>query len=128
MESTEPRGLVADILVGRYHAANGGISERVHRVTILDPSLTNTTDARFLSALRPATVDAPAVVLGETTPGYLVARPCGDQPEDSVGWMASGAWIVSDDYRFAELTGSTRPIPLHDRTETAAQYAALSGD
>jgi hypothetical protein len=125
------KGLRCEILTGSGDYSNDGLSSHVQEVTLLDPTLTElTTELRqrrgFAVALHAPTSKAPGVRLTETRPGYLVARPDGDRQPGTVGWMASGAYIVSNDGRFATLTGSPRPIPLHDRTEATEQYSLHS--
>lgn len=132
-KSAPTRGLMADVLTGWSHSPNGGISARVRKVVILDDRLLEGDAAydrygEFVSKLWEPSENMPAVTLDQTLPGYIVALPGDPVPAGHVGYMASGAWIVSSDRRFRELTGSGRPIPLHDRTETNAQYRALSGD
>ena len=45
-----------------------------------------------------------------------------------VGWMYGGCIVESSDSRWARLLGEKtgRPLHLHDRTETQAEYDALS--
>lgn len=117
-------GLRAAILTGPYgDCSNGGISSRWKHVTVVGDDIPERHKVR---------TQAPAVRLTETAQGYLVAVPV-DQPRDTVGPMASGAYIVvqyasdgASDWR--DLLGVTfsAAIPLHDRFETAAQYEALS--
>ncbi|WP_370944060.1 hypothetical protein AB5J62_33805 [Amycolatopsis sp. cg5] len=66
--------------------------------------------------------DTPMVVLGETAPGYVVARPASRCPRDRNGYMASGAYIVqSGCYEdWISVFGHPLPIPLHDRAERRA--------
>lgn len=63
--------------------------------------------------------DTPIVVLGETTPGYVVARPASRCPADRNGYMASGAYIVQSgcSKEWESVFGHLLPIPLHDRAE-----------
>lgn len=133
-EARQP-GLRCTLLVpADGSCANGGLSNRteVRDVILQDPALAGMTAdmkrrGQFPVRLWEPTQDCPAVRLAQTTPGYIVARPV-ERPAGAVGPMASGAYIVSHDDRFAKLTGGERPIPLHDRFETPEQYRALSSD
>lgn len=127
------QGITCDVLTNGSDYSNGGLSSRVRRVTLLDPRLDEITaqiKARgdFPVRLWEPTDSAPAVHLAETAPGYLVARPSEPRSGDKViGPMSGGAWIIGTDRtRWEMLTGSPRPIPLHDRYETAEQYRHLS--
>lgn len=91
--------------------SNGGISSRVNAVTVVGPNVPRVTEA---------TPDAPAVELTETVPGYVVAQPV--EHSGGVGPMAGGTFVYSSDSRFPVK----HPIPLHDRFETAAEYALYS--
>jgi hypothetical protein len=127
------RGLMCWVLTtAGSDCSNGGISAAHRNAVLLDERLAKLTETmknrgRVPVRLWPSSADSPPIRLGETAPGYLVARPA-TSPAGLLGPMASGAWIVSDDPRFAALTGSHRPIPLHDRFETQALYDALSSD
>lgn len=126
-----PRGLRAEILTGPYNSANGGISETHKFVTLIISGMPEGDAAydqygRFLPVLHAPTQDAPAVELDQTLPGYHVARPMITVDSGNVGWMASGAYIACRDDRFTMATGSDRPIPLHDRTESTELYRLLS--
>lgn len=110
------RGFRAEILTGPFHAPNGGLSAQVQRVTIVGLDVPE--DCRIAAPSK----DAPAVVLGETAPGYRVLRPAGGRLPGTVGWMASGAYVHSSDSRWRDVAGTKLPLPLHDRTETVADY------
>ncbi|OLT21172.1 hypothetical protein BJF78_34665 [Pseudonocardia sp. CNS-139] len=103
-EEVPARGLRADIYRSTYRCTLN-ILDRVQRVTLV---------GRFEGArIAPVTEPhegAPAIVLGETTPGHIVARPmaAGDR------WlMFGGSFVYSGDSRWP----AGRPIPLHDRYE-----------
>lgn len=125
-----PLGLVCHILVPSDGVcANGGISERVRRVTLMHPDLTALTAKRneteIVVPLREATPDAPAVTLHKLMTNWTVAEPI-EQPDNGkcIGPMASGAWIIAQDWRWQKLFGHHQPIALHDRFETQSQYDA----
>lgn len=127
-----PLGLVCHILVPADHGscANGGISQLVQRVTLMHPDLAALTEKRnkieWVVPLREATPDAPAVTLHKLMTNWTVAQPV-DRPSDDkcIGPMGgSGAWIVSEDWRWRALLGHHQPIALHDRFETQGQYDA----
>lgn len=117
------KGLRCQILVPfDGTCANGGISSRTRWVTLVGDLVTEHDADR-----REPTSTAPAVHL-RTLGGRVNAY---DPDGTGVGPMASGSWIWdhSDEFRaISAAAGWTGPIPLHDRYETAAQYAALSTD
>lgn len=112
-------GIPGEILRSRHHSPNGGISAHVDRVTVVGPNVPK---------IQRVTDDAPAVVIAQTTPGYVVLRPAAAPGEGRTSYMASGAYVAP--YGFTEdwcdLFGDSRPYPLHDRTKTWAQYEAMS--
>jgi hypothetical protein len=55
--------------------------------------------------------------------GGWIAQP--NLPAPGVGWMMGGNFIHTSDSRMSEL-GIRYPIPVHDRTESQAQYDMLS--
>ena len=61
-----------------------------------------------------------------------IARPITDTPEGHTGWTFGGSYIATSDSRFSEaveeITGQDfyGAIPLHDRTDTWANYERLS--
>ena len=122
------RGLRVSILraADLPDCSNGGISGRVTRVTLVG-DLVDYYDA----AVRVPDEHAPAVRLIARAGTYGIAVPDLARPE-RVGPMASGAFIYSSDSRFRALSAHLgcggSAIPLHDRFETAEQYAALAGD
>ncbi|WP_158884107.1 hypothetical protein [Amycolatopsis anabasis] len=68
---------------------------------------------------RPVQEGLPLVVLSETAPGCVVARPAEPCPSDRRGYQASGAYIVHSDCSkdWESVFGHRLPIPLHDHTE-----------
>jgi hypothetical protein len=55
---------------------------------------------------------------------FVHAEPIDPVPRGHVGYMFGGTFIHSSDSRFP----NPYPIPLHDRTETQAQYDVLTRD
>lgn len=121
------QGIICDILTDGRSYSNGGISATHKRVTLIGPEIEQATRqikaaGNYPMTLHAPSADAPAVRLCTTSPNYLVAEPT-EKPSGAVGPMSGGTWIVSSDRRRWEiLTGSHRPIPLHDRFETTEQY------
>jgi hypothetical protein len=106
------KGLRVEILTGRFHAPNGGLSARVREVTILGID-----DDRelppFVQVVAPSD-EAPGVYL-LLQHGQFVAFPADALPGQHL--MASGAYLHTSDSRWRDLIGHSLPIPLHDRTE-----------
>lgn len=109
--------------------SNGGLSERVDEVTIvnIDGPFEPTDKAPAVLLVRgnlPNTAKiVPASKLGETW-----FQLC---PEKLVGPMSGGTFVSTSDSRLSEavrkLTGSYSSIvPLHDRFETVELYNTLS--
>lgn len=121
------QGVICDILTDGQSYSNGGISAWHKRVTLIGPEIEQATRqikaaGHYPVTLHAPTADAPAVRLCTTAPNYLVAEPV-EKPDGAVGPMTGGTWIVANDQRrWRILTGSHRPIPLHDRFETVEQY------
>ena len=122
------RGLRVSILraADLPDCSNGGISGQVTRVTLVGDLVDYYDAAVFVPDEH-----APAVRLIARAGTYGIAVPDLARPE-RVGPMASGAFIYSSDSRFRALSAHLgcggSAIPLHDRFETAEQYAALAGD
>lgn len=110
-------GIPGQILRGQFHSPNEGISAYYEDVIIVGANV---------PPLRPVTDRAPAVVIGETLPGYVVLWPDVPVPAGSVGYMASGAYVAPTEGRqeWRKVFGHYGAIPLHDRIETQAQYDA----
>lgn len=99
--------------------SNGGISERVSEVTVID-----------IDGPAEPTPERPAVRLVRRKFAgreYIHAEPVEPVAEGHIGYMAGGTFIHSSDSRFSKAVGGGgMPVSLHDRTETPAEYAALS--
>ena len=131
-------GLIVDVLKrGTGGASNGGVSSKVDDVTLVE-CMGRPVDGPFEpTPERPAVAIVPGnlpgtvkavpveqVVEGNRVRGYRLAKPDG-----SLGPMMGGSFIHTSDARFAEALGEgagARPVALHDRFETQAQYDALS--
>ncbi|WAL67121.1 hypothetical protein ORV05_04855 [Amycolatopsis cynarae] len=102
----ERRGLRARILRDNTTIGRGGYSDGpdIHVVYIVGEGI---------PPLHPVPEGAPVVVLRETTPGYVVARP-----EQGGGYAASGAYLRQDScYEdWEKVFGHHLPIPLHDHS------------
>ena len=120
---------------------NGGITATANAVTVT--GVRRGTRTRKPAAVEPLprnmrvfkpTERAPEVTLvirdNGTGGHWLSLEPAADGPGGSVWWMAGGNYAGACDSRWAELTGEGpgggRPVSVHDRTETTAEYAALS--
>ena len=113
---------------------NGGISSRVTRVTVTGVLFMGRA-TRGWSEL-PAEMqvfepkpEAPEVVLVVRTHAHgrwLHLEPAEGAPAGTVGLMMGGNFAGSSDSRWAELTGGVDLVAIHDRSETPAQYDALS--
>lgn len=140
------KGITARIIRGQYgDCSNGGISSEHDRVTIV-AGIEKVLGKPAVVAELPeeaqrveATDDAPAVALVFRSGGSLGALPVCAVPvevvEDGavtearggVGPMMGGARIVAEldsEQAFGLLTGGVLSADLHDRFETAAQYAS----
>jgi hypothetical protein len=140
---TEALGIRARIVIGPYGpCANGGISERVREVTIVAERVFDDTGApqdRRLTELtlpsipelgdfRSPTEQAPAaVVVGRPFASgvHFHVEPAAPVPAGHVGYMAGGATV--EGLVIFALTAD-HEVRLHDRTETHAQYRALTSD
>jgi len=96
--------------------SNGGLSSRHTRLLLIGPTV---------PAIFEESDDLPVVELGKAG-NRVHVRPADIPAGDVVGPMFGGAFVYSSDSRFAEATGSNRPLHLHDRFETQEQYDALS--
>jgi hypothetical protein len=112
------RGIRAAIYKGPYHSPNGGLSSRVDHVTLTGPGVPEVDEPSDA---------APEVWLETQRSGHRFASPADGRPADSVGWMASGAYIMGEwSSPWRATFGDGVMIQLHDRSETAAAYASLS--
>ena len=98
--------------------SNGGISESYNTVTIV-----NLDGPVEPSPERPA-VRLVSRKIGRNT--YVHIEPFEPVDEGLIGYMSGGAFIYSHDPQFKQAAGHDAPVPLHDRVETPAEYAALS--
>ena len=116
-------GLRADIYRhGRGRFANGGISDTLDAVTIVD-----------IDGPSEPSDDAPAVRLVRRVIGgqaYVHAEPVEPVGEGRIGYMAGGTVIRSLDARFrralVKLGHPAEAVSLHDRSETPEEYRILS--
>ena len=104
-------GLHVEIMSGKYHASNQGVSSKVRKLTITN------IDGPFNPS-----EDAPAATLEQGMFGCVIAVP-EERPGGMIGPMASGAFVTTCDSRFGDklralgLTNTHVAIPLHDRFE-----------
>lgn len=118
-------GLTASVYTNPTYrgCANGGISERVTRVTIVGTKELTSGDHAEIeplargSRVSEATPDAPAVVLVYRRIGKVVVHA---EPLETQGqWhMSGGAFIASSDSRLSDLVDFYGAISLHDRVES----------
>lgn len=113
-------GLHANIMTN-YQCSNGGISSRSDRVLIVDP---------YDHELTPEQ-EKIAVVIGQII-GTVHLHPLHGVPAGNVGYMAGGSYVATSDSRLSQEIQRVAGIQfygalaLHDRSETPAQYRALS--
>jgi hypothetical protein len=123
-------GLRADIYESKAigNCSGGGISSRAKSVTIVKVF------GEEPGGPWEPNDDAPAVVVEHGPAGSIRAVPAiqnepGEwspvRPSNRVGPMMGGTYIGGDGSLKA-LVGDFRPIALHDRYETPAEYEALS--
>jgi hypothetical protein len=111
MTKTYAKGIRGQIVRGRWHNAAGGISEHYDEVIVVGEGVPE--------VLPVGAPDLPVVVVGETTPGYVVLRPAAPVADGRIGYMASGAYVASSgpmEY-WREAFGHNLPIPLLDYAE-----------
>lgn len=115
-----PRGFVARIVRGEYHApGEEAVSTTFRRVLIAHP------EGDVQTAALPVVQLHTRHLAGAVVHHFTPAAPC---PPDRVGYMAGGAYIDLTPAVAAELDIPAAAYSLHDRTENRAQYAALSND
>lgn len=111
------KGLRCNIYRDDKNCSNGGISSRVHRVTLIGDEIAKVFEPDE---------SAPAVILVKREIAgseYLHAEPL--ELARAKKWaMDGGTFIYTTDSRFPSLY----PIPLHDRTESAAESRIYGGD
>jgi hypothetical protein len=137
MDTSELRGLTLNIYKhnGRG-SSNGGVSSRCDQITLVGmiPGGDRTRITLFPASSRVSSVpseNAPAAVLvRREVLGRVVfhVEPL-DRPQGRVGFMAGGTYVATSDSRLQHLHPAVPygALSFHDRTETPAQYAALSG-
>lgn len=127
------RGLMLDVYrnASGGNFTNGGITEHAAHVIVTGIRF-GRTEIKVLplgsQMFEPSEI-APEVVLVVRTHArgtWLHLEPVAPCPEGHVGYMAGGNYAGTPDSRWAKLTGGTELVSVHDRTETTAQYAALS--
>jgi len=101
------------IVKGANDASNGGICSRFDHVLLV--GLTDFDD--------PDHAAENAVHLENHVRGAWRMVPVNGLAKDSVGWMASGAYVAGHESQGMPFYGA---VALHDRQESAALYSALS--
>lgn len=109
-------------IITNYQCSNGGISSRSTSVLVIDPE-------QGTEHLTPEQL-AIAVQIGTAGHGAHL-RPAVACPAGNIGYMAGGSYVVGDSRLSQEIERVTGirfygAVALHDRTETPAQYSALS--
>lgn len=107
------KGLRVEIIRSRYYSPSPGgasPSEHVTQATLI--AIDGKPLPKDCQVFEP-TIDAPAVLVEHVSSDYM--RACFAQQRGGV--MFSGAWIHDGDSRYREQTGTSYPIPLHDRQE-----------
>jgi hypothetical protein len=113
------RGLLVGVLSAEVDCTNGGISARNKRLILVGEGVPQISDPGD---------DTPAIYLARRSfrdSEYLVAVATGDErtiDEKIIGPMFGGNFLWSSDSRFP----SRQPIPIHDRFESADDYARNS--
>lgn len=107
-DTTYTRGIRGSVLRTRY--SRGRIADQFEDVIVVGPEVPQ---------LHPVRGDAPAVVIGESAPGYRVLRPAEPVPDGHLGYMAGGTYVVhSGCYdEWMRVFGHDLPMPLHDYVE-----------
>jgi hypothetical protein len=120
MTSTQHTGTITTLLFSESHSPADGISRDADTVTV-----THNNGPHAVEEGSPAVrlVVRPNTLPGVTLRHFEPVEPC---PADRIGYMASGAWVVVGVDIARALGIDPGAYPLHDRSETPAQYAALS--
>ena len=95
---------------------NGGASGRCDRLTVLHPDL---------PGIFEASDEAPAFELRKGNGGrrwILVPAGLPDQDAGAVHGMFGGNYAASSDSRWSRLIGDPGVVPIHDRSESWANY------
>jgi len=122
MTTTPQAGTLAPLMVGEFHGPADGISATATTVTVVnDDGRHAPTDGR--PAVHLVTRTSATLRGGVTFHHFEPVTPC---PPTRAGYMASGAWVVIDSATARALGIDPAAYPLHDRSETPAQHAALS--
>lgn len=110
------------IVLDKFHTPTaGGLSDRLSEVVILEDG--DEVDPKSEIASAAVTWVNPALW---NERGPKVFEPFLDKPSGTLGFMYAGAKVISNDPKFALLTGSQEPQMLRDRWETPEQYKGLS--
>jgi hypothetical protein len=119
MANEKRKGLICDVLRSSSYgdSTNGGVTARHNEVLLVGPGV----DGPFEEdeAKRPTLKLVRRNIFGRD---YMHAEPLNQTEEGNVGWMAGGNFIYTSDSRFP----NQYPISVHDRQETARQYAENS--
>ena len=97
---------------------NGGVTSKFDDFVLVGPGI----DEIFL-----ATETRPALKIVRRNIGgkeYVHAEPLTPCPKNHVGYMFGGNFVTSCDSRVQAI--NEYPIPVHDRSETQAQYDRMS--
>lgn len=118
---TEQGGIRLSIYKDRgRNYSNGGLSSKTDEVTLVGPGIRG--------PFKP-TPESPAVKVVTYNTGsrkHVHIEPVEPCPAGYVGYMAGGSYVATTDSRFSEATGFYGAVSFHDRTETPAEYEALS--
>lgn len=118
---SEQRGTRTEVIVSEYHSpGTEGISRTARQVVILGAggrdSVTEQSPAVHL-----VTRQGGASLAGVTLQHFEPVEPL---PAGRIGYMASGAYVVVPVAVARALNLFPAAYPLHDRSETPADYAA----
>jgi len=111
------KGLAVTVYRYTTDCTNGGITAKVDRIILVGEGIPEVFEVKenaiYLKLVR-------RDLWGKE---YLHAEPVGQTKKD-IGDMAGGNFIYSSDSRFRKI--NAYPIPVHDRSETQAEYDTLS--
>lgn len=111
----------------RMDCTNGGVSGRVTSLTVVNVEgpFEPTDDRPAVMIIDgPRAGSAPNPILVNAVKVAGVWMP--DRPNGMIGPMFGGNYGATSDSRFSRAAGGRRPLPIHDRFETPAEYEALS--
>jgi hypothetical protein len=109
------RGLIADVY--KFPLGNcGGVTDKVKTIVLVGDNWPEIFTAR---EDMPAFKLVTRVIMGERYDHLEPVEPC---PKDKIGYMMGGNFAYTSDSRF----GFKYPLPIHDRSETQAEYDAPS--